>query len=393
MSSITQLISQLESNGFTISEDQRSNVKKITNNVLAFCSTCESLLTGKLNVIVNKACSTCALVTIPKNNSMLDGAFESGLIASIQGEEWRAIKGGWISSHGRAVSALGKVLTKDSKDRYQIAKEHQYVNRLMAYAFIEKVSITDDAKLSDKVVVSLKDKAAGYVLSNLIIQTYAEALQNGNPNSRKSDEFKEAMNTSPLEKIASGMAYKYLAPMLPKHIAFADGTIFNSNTGAGAQRFVCGSKTTDGYFLLCTLNKSYYIHRLIAFAFHEKEECKTYDDYDKYEVNHKNGDKRDNRAENLEWVSHSENMIHAYQENLNKKVRGVQQYTIGSKNEIGELVATFVSIAQASRETGEPEHRIRETANGKKKNPINFWWKFVDESKTKEFSEKYRCKA
>lgn len=48
------------------------------------------------------------------------------------------------------------------------------------------------------------------------------------------------------------------------------------------------------------------VHRLVAKAFVANP--KQY-----VEVNHKNGDKKDNRAENLEWCSRSHNVRHAYQ--------------------------------------------------------------------------------
>lgn len=52
-----------------------------------------------------------------------------------------------------------------------------------------------------------------------------------------------------------------------------------------------------------------YVHRLLALTFIETIPSKNY-------VNHINGNKLDNNISNLEWVTHSENMLHAYKMNL-----------------------------------------------------------------------------
>ena len=53
------------------------------------------------------------------------------------------------------------------------------------------------------------------------------------------------------------------------------------------------------------------IHRLLALSFIDNPE-------NKKQVNHINGIKHDNRIENLEWVSNSENQIHAIKKGLTR---------------------------------------------------------------------------
>lgn len=68
-----------------------------------------------------------------------------------------------------------------------------------------------------------------------------------------------------------------------------------------------------GYTQIHLYNKGndthYFVHRLVATTFIDNP-------LNKPEVNHKNGIKIDNRAENLEWVTAKEQMQHAYQTKL-----------------------------------------------------------------------------
>lgn len=54
-----------------------------------------------------------------------------------------------------------------------------------------------------------------------------------------------------------------------------------------------------------------YIHRLLGFAFISNPLNKAF-------INHKDGNKLNNDLNNLEWVTHSENMLHAYNTGLLK---------------------------------------------------------------------------
>lgn len=68
--------------------------------------------------------------------------------------------------------------------------------------------------------------------------------------------------------------------------------------------------TRLGYMRVKLQKKYLFIHRLVAITFLGIPKGNA-------QINHKNGDKSDNRIENLEWCSASENLSHAFKNKLN----------------------------------------------------------------------------
>lgn len=85
------------------------------------------------------------------------------------------------------------------------------------------------------------------------------------------------------------------------------------------QKILKNIKMKIGYNSVTINKKIFYVHRLVAIHFIENP-------FKKREVNHINGIKDDNRIENLEWTTHSENMKHAFNTKLNIPKRGEEAF-------------------------------------------------------------------
>jgi hypothetical protein len=90
--------------------------------------------------------------------------------------------------------------------------------------------------------------------------------------------------------------------------------------------------------------RTHFLHRLLAEIFIPNPDNKPY-------VNHKNGCKTDNSIKNLEWVTHSENVRHAYMNALYSNKRAKYYNSNTTMNvESGQI---FFSQAQAVKNTAQ----------------------------------------
>ena len=119
-----------------------------------------------------------------------------------------------------------------------------------------------------------------------------------------------------------------------------------------------------------------YVHRLVAEAFILNSE-------NKEQVNHIDGDKTNNRLENLEWVTRSENHLHAYRElERGNWMKGRLGYDCPHSKPViqltktGELVAEYGGTGEAGRVTGICQTNISKACRGLYKTAGGFRWQY-----------------
>lgn len=115
-------------------------------------------------------------------------------------------------------------------------------------------------------------------------------------------------------------------------------------------------------------SKNFRVHRLVALLFVRNKKP------DKYTiVNHKDGNKLNNKSENLEWTTISGNNLHAANNSLTSVTkRRVAQY-------VGEyLFEEYESLSDASKATGFNMSRIVEVCKGQRHDYEGYVFKYTD---------------
>lgn len=126
----------------------------------------------------------------------------------------------------------------------------------------------------------------------------------------------------------------------PDYIVSSDGRV--GSRKRGGLSILKPRPVGEGYFGVSIstggVKRNRYIHRLVAEAFLGPRPTP------KHEVNHKNGVRSDNRDNNLEWVTRSENQRHRFDVLKHGQTRGenhcLAKLTEANVREIRTLVAS-----------------------------------------------------
>lgn len=110
------------------------------------------------------------------------------------------------------------------------------------------------------------------------------------------------------------------------------------------------------------------VHRLVGTLFVPNPENKP-------QINHINGDKRDNRADNLEWCTASENQNHSLGIGL-RHTRKVLQY-----DKEGNFIKEWDSVKSATEAMACTKMSIIRCCQGKNKSCMGYIWKYKEDRK------------
>ena len=146
------------------------------------------------------------------------------------------------------------------------------------------------------------------------------------------------------------------------------GEVYSKKT----KRFLKQFPNHKGYLQVCLMvdgkKKTVKVHRLVAVAFVPNPDKKP-------QVNHKDGNKQNNHAKNLEWCTNSENQTHSYRVIGNENHGGG-----GGKTPVMciETEKVYCSMSEAAKETGTYAQNINRVCRNGFGTAAGLHWKYIN---------------
>lgn len=113
------------------------------------------------------------------------------------------------------------------------------------------------------------------------------------------------------------------------------------------------------------------LHRIVAEAFIPNPENKP-------QVNHKDGNKRNNAVDNLEWATPEENMQHAFRTGLKDTKAAIAAHSRSVAQIVeGKIIKTFSSVREAEKATGAANQNIIKVCQGTRRMAGGFEWRYI----------------
>jgi hypothetical protein len=330
-----------------------------------------------------------------------------------QEEQWAPIQtapGYQVSNRGRVMNKAGKILSLNKSPSgyfsygFTVAGEKQAfrrIHRLVAEAFIPNQGnrpwvnhingVRDDNKVSNLEWVTPAENAkkatrrAKTAKGRRVVQLtmdgkYVETWDSASQAQRETGALRSNISSccGKIGRVRSAGGFRwvfaddYEEPDEKeewRQVLYLERPWWVSTFGriqAGTSSGITYGNEVSGYMSLQRYGKTVAVHRLIALVFCPKQDGKNV-------VNHKDGNKINNVASNLEWVTQQENIQHAIDTGLVKRhVVPVRQISADG------TAVDHPSIAEAERATGIGSSQICSACRGKMHKAGEYGWEYID---------------
>lgn len=154
--------------------------------------------------------------------------------------------------------------------------------------------------------------------------------------------------------------------------------MFNKGNFKSKEKILLSHTTSKGYLRISLLKdkicRKNLVHRLVAQAFIENNNLKL------NQVNHIDGNKKNNEVHNLEWCNNSQNVKHSYSIGLQKAKYGSDNQNskkVAKYDAVGNLIKIYDCMTDASLDNNSHISSISSCCHGRKSKLKGYIYRIV----------------